>query len=79
MTETIGTPYYIAPEVIAKKYNKECDIWSVGVMTYIILSGIPPFNGRTDDEIMKNIKKGSFDFTQPVWKGVSADAKDFIT
>lgn len=79
MTETIGTPYYIAPEVLAKKYNKECDIWSVGVMTYIILSGIPPFNGRSDDEIMKSIKKGSFDFNAQIWKAVSADAKDFIS
>ena len=62
LTETIGTPYYIAPEVLAKKYNKECDIWSLGVMTYICLSGLPPFNGRSDDDIMKAIKKGSFDF-----------------
>merc|ERR1712166_1224204 len=79
LSETIGTPYYIAPEVLAKKYNKECDIWSLGVMTYIVLSGIPPFNGASDDDIMKAIKKGSFDFNNAVWKGISADAKDFIT
>lgn len=71
LTETIGTPYYIAPEVLAKKYNKECDIWSLGVMTYICLSGLPPFNGRSDDDIMKAIKKGSFDFNQSVWKTTS--------
>ena len=71
MTETIGTPYYIAPEVLNHKYGKECDVWSVGVMAYIILSGIPPFNGSSDAEIMAAIKK--------VWKNVSQNAKDFIT
>lgn len=62
LRETIGTPYYIAPEVLAKKYNKECDIWSLGVMCYIFLSGIPPFNGASDDAIMSAIKKGKFNF-----------------
>lgn len=79
LTETIGTPYYIAPEVLAKKYNKECDIWSLGVMAYICLSGLPPFNGRSDDDIMKAIKKGTFDFKADAWKNVSQDAKAFIT
>jgi calcium-dependent protein kinase len=48
MREQIGTPYYIAPEVLNKHYGKECDVWSAGVMAYIILSGIPPFNGGSD-------------------------------
>lgn len=79
LKEMIGTPYYIAPEVLNKKYGKECDVWSAGVMTYIILSGIPPFNGGSDADIMTAIKKGSFDFKNKAWKDVSADAKDFIT
>jgi len=79
LTEMIGTPYYIAPEVLAKKYGKECDMWSLGVITYILMSGLPPFNGQTDDEIMKAIKKGSFNFNNAAWKGVSNDCKDFIT
>ena len=79
LTEMIGTPYYIAPEVLNKKYGKECDLWSLGVITYIVMSGLPPFNGATDDEIMKAIKKGAFNFNNAVWKGVSADCKDFIT
>jgi len=54
-------------------------MWSLGVMAYIILSGIPPFNGGSDDDIMKSIKKGSFNFNNSAWKGVSKEAKDFIT
>ena len=48
LDEKLGTPYYIAPEVLAKNYGSKCDIWSCGVITYIILSGIPPFNGASD-------------------------------
>ena len=77
--EQIGTPYYIAPEVLNKKYGKECDIWSTGVIAYILLSGLPPFNGSTDGEIMAAIKKGQFTFTNKAWSGVSDSARDFIT
>ena len=62
LDEKLGTPYYIAPEVLAKNYGPKCDIWSVGVITYIVLSGIPPFNGATDQEIMKKVKLGKFSF-----------------
>jgi len=65
--------------VLNHNYGKECDIWSLGVMAYIILSGIPPFNGGTDSEIMSAIKSGKFNFNHSVWKGVSSQAKDFIT
>jgi len=79
LKEQIGTPYYIAPEVLNKKYSKECDVWSSGVICYILLSGIPPFNGVTDQEIMASIKKGKFTFSNKVWNNISAEAKDFIT
>jgi calcium-dependent protein kinase len=79
LSETIGTPYYIAPEVLNHQYGKECDVWSLGVMAYIILSGIPPFNGSSDADIMAAIKKGTFNFNAKVWSTVSQSAKDFIS
>ena len=79
LDEKLGTPYYIAPEVLAKSYGPKCDIWSCGVITYIILSGNPPFNGASDQEIMKKVKKGDFSFQDPVWQNVTAEGKDFIT
>ena len=71
LSETIGTPYYIAPEVLNHKYGKECDVWSTGVMAYIILSGMPPFNGASDADIMSAIKKGSYNFNAKVWSSIS--------
>ena len=62
MIERSGTPYYIAPEVLNKEYNQKCDIWSIGVITYIMICGFPPFNADDDEEIMKKAKLGKFDF-----------------
>jgi calcium-dependent protein kinase len=76
--DTIGTPYYIAPEVLNKNYSKECDLWSTGVILYILLSGLPPFNGRNDTEIISSIKKGVFDFNNKVWNDISSHAKDLV-
>ncbi len=60
MNQTYGTPYYIAPEILAGEYNEKCDIWSLGVLLFILLSGKPPFDGATDDEILENVQKGVY-------------------
>ena len=60
LTEKLGTPYYIAPEVLAKKYNEKCDIWSIGVITYMLLCGRAPFHGDSDQDIFNSIKRGKF-------------------
>jgi calcium-dependent protein kinase len=62
LTERFGTIYYISPEVLRGDYGAKCDIWSLGVIMYILLCGEPPFNGDNDDKIMAKIMKGKFDF-----------------
>ena len=78
MTTKVGTIYYMSPEVIKGNYDEKCDIWACGVILYTLLAGYPPFNGQTDKDIYNMISKMSFDFEQPVWKGVSKYAKELI-
>ena len=76
--EVIGTPFYIAPEVLNNKYDEKCDCWSCGVILYIMLCGDPPFDGDDDDQIYKSIIKGKVEFNQNIWSEVSNEAKDLI-
>ena len=79
MTEVIGTPYYVAPEVLEGSYDEKCDIWGVGVIMFILLSGVPPFNGKDDDAILRAVKKGKYEFRPDKWNNVSSEAKDLIS
>ena len=73
-----GTPYYIAPEVLNECYNEKCDVWSCGVILYILLSGVPPFNGANDDEILDAVMKGKYTFDIPEFRSLSSYAKQLI-
>ena len=73
-----GSSYYIAPEVLQGDYNEKCDIWSCGVILYILLCGYPPFNGDNDEEIYASILSGEFSFPEEEWNSVSDEAKNFI-
>lgn len=78
MTSIDGNPYYMAPEVLSGLYNEKCDVWSIGVILYILLCGYPPFNGSNDNEIMMNVKKGIVEFPKEEWGSVSPEAKNLI-
>ena len=78
LTKTHCTSYYIAPEVLKGNYDEKCDIWSVGVILYILLSGKPPFDGKDDEEITAKVKKGVWTMNDKIWENVSGDAKNLI-
>ena len=78
MHTILGTPYYVAPEVLKGDYDEKCDIWSIGAMTYLMLCGDPPFTGESNNEIFKKIMKGELKFNSYKWKNISDDAKNFV-
>lgn len=69
-------PYYIAPEVLRKNYNEKCDIWSCGVVLYMMLSDSPPFKGKTTTGVLNSVLKGKYSFDG--FENVSEEAKDLI-
>jgi calcium-dependent protein kinase len=73
-----GTSYYIAPEVLKRNYSEKCDIWSCGVILYILLAGRPPFGGRNDQEILERVRKGKYSLEGPEWNAVSDTAKTMV-
>ncbi len=74
----VGSSYYMAPEIMRRKYNEKCDIWSIGVILYILLTGRPPFDGNDDEEILDNVKKGVFDKHSYPYPLLSSQSKDLI-
>jgi len=78
LKKKLGTPYYIAPEVLKKNYDERCDLWSSGVIMYILLCGYPPFNGPNDKVIYQKILEGKYSHPEEDWSGVSKGAKDII-
>jgi calcium-dependent protein kinase len=71
MNSKLGTPYYVSPEVLEGSYDKRCDLWSIGVITYILLSGIPPFNGSNEAEVFRKIKCCDYSFPEETWSNIT--------
>jgi len=76
--KSVGTPYYVSPEVLAGNYDAKCDVWSIGVIAYMLLSGTPPFYGKDDNETLQSVKIGKWKFHESLFKPISNHAKDFI-
>ncbi|XP_047337638.1 calcium-dependent protein kinase 2-like [Impatiens glandulifera] len=74
----VGSAYYVAPEVLRRRYGKEIDIWSAGIILYILLSGVPPFWAETERGIFDAILEGSIDFDSDPWPSISESAKDLV-
>ena len=82
MTERVGTLYTMAPEVLEGEYTTQADVWSTGVIAYILLSGkrnVEPFEGKTRQEVMDRIQSGDLSFRGTHWKRISKRAKAFCT
>ncbi|KAL3499280.1 hypothetical protein ACH5RR_038373 [Cinchona calisaya] len=76
--DLVGSAYYVAPEVLRRNYGAEADIWSAGVILYILLSGVPPFWGENEQGIFDAILRGHLDFSSEPWPSISSSAKDLV-
>jgi len=79
MKTACGTPGYVAPEILRKQlYTQACDMWSLGVILYILLCGFPPFGASNVKELYRKIRRVDFSFPKPYWSDISEDAKDLV-
>jgi len=76
LTAIVGTPFYVAPEVLEGSYDHRCDIWSIGILFYFMLSGITPFFSSQENQVYQMILKDEPKFTGSAWKRISNGAKD---
>jgi len=79
MTQAVGTPIYMAPEVLTNyRYSQQCDIWSIGIVLHILLTGKPPFIANNEEELNELIKKGQLNFSTKQWSNISPAAKQLL-
>uniref|UniRef100_A0A803R3V8 Protein kinase domain-containing protein n=1 Tax=Cannabis sativa TaxID=3483 RepID=A0A803R3V8_CANSA len=74
----VGSPYYVVPKVLRKHYGPECDVWSAGVIIYILHSGVPPFWDELEQGIFEQVLRGELDFISEPWPSISESAKDLV-
>jgi calcium-dependent protein kinase len=79
MHTIVGTPYYVAPEVLMGSYDFSCDVWSLGVILFIMLCGYPPFEGDNNKEIFKRGLQQKLEFDPEDWTIISDEAKELIS
>lgn len=79
LSRVVGSSYYVAPEVLKKAYTEACDLWSLGVIVYMLLSGAPPFYGKNDEAIKASIVQGEYTFPHELFRDVSDEAMAFVS
>jgi len=78
LTTKVGTPHYVAPQVLVGAYDNLCDLWSCGVILYILFVGYPPFGGKTHEQLVAKIRSGRVSFKHSAWRHVSTDAQHLV-